>query len=83
MNRILRRQFVFHPGIVLVVSIIAAGIFAFFINLLFDGDLRWFLLYYFTPIGIPFVAFLFDRVEQYALASDVLWVVDLLVLIPA
>jgi hypothetical protein len=33
---------------VLFVSILAAGLFAFFIHLLFEGDLRWFLLYYFA-----------------------------------
>jgi hypothetical protein len=83
MNRMKRRQFIFHPATVLAVSIAAAAIFAFIVTLSFEGDLRWFLLYYFTPIGIPFVAFLFDRVEQYALASLVSWAVDLAVLVPA
>jgi hypothetical protein len=78
-----RRQFLFHPVSVLVASILAAGIFAFLITLLFDGDLRWFLLYYFTPIGIPFVAFLFDRAEGYGQASIISWGIDLAVLIPA
>ena len=78
-----RRQFLFHPVSVVGVSILAAGIFAFLITLFFDGDLRWFLLYYFTPIGIPFVAFLFDRAEQSGLASITSWVVDLAVIIPA
>ena len=78
-----RREFIFHPVSVLVVSILAAAIFALFIMLLFEGDFRWFLLYYFVPIGIPFVAFLFDRAEGYALASAAAWVVDLVVLIPA
>ena len=62
MNRIPQRHFIFHPVTVLGVSILAAAIFAVFVNLSFDGDFRWFLLYYFTPIGIPFVAFLFDRI---------------------
>ena len=66
---------------VLVFSMIAAAIFALLVKLLFDGDLRWFLLYYFTPIGIPFVAFLFDRAEQYELASTASWALDLVVLI--
>lgn len=83
MNRITQRQFLFHPVTVLFVSILAAGIFAVFIHLLFDGDLRWFLLYYFVPIGIPFVAFLFDRAEQYGSGSPVSWVIDLAVLIPS
>jgi hypothetical protein len=83
MNRLTQRQFIFHPATVLVASILAAGIFAVFIRLLFDGDLRWFLLYYFVPIGIPFVAFLFDRVEQYGSISLVSWLIDLAVLLPA
>jgi hypothetical protein len=83
MNRITRREFIFHPITVLVVSLLAAAIFALFIILSFDGDLRWFLLYYFTPIGIPFVAFLFDRAEQYSLASRAAWAIDLVVLLPA
>lgn len=83
MNRITQRQFIFHPVTVLMVSVIAASIFAFFINRSFDGELRWFLLFYFTPIGVPFVAFLFDRAEQYALASIVSWAIDLAVLKPA
>lgn len=83
MNRMKRRQFIFYPATVLAVSIIAAAIFALIVTLFFEGDLRWFLLYYFTPIGIPFVAFLFDRGEQYELASLASWAVDLAVLVPA
>lgn len=84
MNRIItQRQFIFHPASVLVASILAAGTFAVFIHLLFDGNLRWFLLYYFVPIGIPFVAFLFDRAEQYRSISLVSWLIDLAVLIPS
>ena len=81
MNRITGRQFIFHQVTVLVVSVIAAAIFALFVTLLFDGDLRWFLLYYFAPIGIPFVALLFDRAEQYDLTSIAAWALDLVVLI--
>jgi hypothetical protein len=78
-----RRPSIFHPLTVFVVSIVAAGIFALFVTLLFDGESRWFLLYYFTPIGIPFVAFLFDRAEGYSLRSKASWILDLVVLIPA
>jgi hypothetical protein len=83
MNRITRRQLIFHPITVLVVSLLAAAIFALFVILSYKGDFRWFLLYYFTPIGVPFVAFLFDRAEQYSLASRALWAIDLVVLLPA
>ena len=78
-----RRQWIFHPATVLAVSLLAAGIFAVFVSLLFDGDFRWFLLYYFTPIGIPFVAFLFDRAERYISLSWISWGLDVAVLIPA
>ena len=83
MNHNTQRQLIFHPATVLVVSVLAAAIFAGFVSLLFQGDLRWFLLYYFTPIGIPFVVFLFERAEHSALTSKAAWGIDLLVLIPA
>lgn len=83
MKRFTQRQLLFHPVTVLLVSILAAVIFALCIILLFEGDLRWFLLYYFTPIGIPFVAFLFDRAERYQLVSTASRSLDLVVIIPA
>lgn len=80
MNRVSQRQYLFHPVTVLLVSLGAAAIFALLVTLLFDGEFRWFLLYYFTPIGIPFVAFLFDRAEQSILVSKTAWAIDLVVL---
>jgi hypothetical protein len=78
-----QRRLLFHPATVLGISILAAGIFAFLIILFFDGNLRWFLLYYHVPIGIPFVAFLFDRAERCAQATRTSWVIDLTVLVLA
>src|SRR6185436_19363977 len=83
MIRFSQRQFLFHPVTVLVVSMVAAAVFALAVSLLFNGEFRWFLLYYFTPIGIPFVAFLFDRAEQNSLVSKTASGVDLVVLIIA
>ena len=83
MNRVIQHKYIFHPVTIILTSIAAAGIFALITTLLFHGELRWFLLYYFTPIGIPFVAFLFDRAEQRTLISTAGWTVDLIVLIPA
>lgn len=68
---------------VLAVALLATALFAFLIDRFFEGNRRWFLLYYFVPIAVPFVAFLFDRAEQYALTPAFAWVVDLVVLIPA
>lgn len=83
MNKHTERRFLFHPATVLIVSLVAAAIFAVLVAILFDGDFRWYLLYYFTPIGIPFVAFLFDRAEHYEHTSMAAWAIDLAVLIPA
>ena len=80
MKNISQRRFIFHSLTVLIIALIAALIFAFFINLLFDGELRWFLLYYFTPIGIPFIAFLFDRAERNVFASKAAWGIDAVIL---
>jgi len=67
----------FHPVPVLASSILVALIFAGFVILRFEGETRWYLLNYFTPIGIPFVTFLFDRAERYSKISLLLWGIDL------
>lgn len=74
------RRFIFHPATVLTIALVADLIFAFLVILLFVGEPRWFLLYYFTPIGIPFVVFLFDRAERYACATKTSWIIDAVVL---
>jgi hypothetical protein len=83
MNRVTQRQYLFHPVTVLLVSLVAAALFALFVILLFEGEFRWFLLYYFTPIGVPFVAFLFERAERHLLTSKAVWALDLAVVIVA
>ena len=37
--------------------------YALFITLTFDGSMRRFLLYYFVPVSVPFVAFILDRLQ--------------------
>jgi hypothetical protein len=83
LNRFKQRQYLFHPITVLLASLIAAAIFALLVTVLFTGELRWFLLYYFTPVGIPFVAFVFDRAEHYKSTPKTAWAIDIVVLIPA
>jgi hypothetical protein len=75
------QRYIFHPATVLTVSVLAALIFAAGVVWFFDGASRWFLLYYFTPIGIPFVAFLFDRAERSAISSPAAWIMDLAVVL--
>ncbi len=57
-------EILFKPITVLTVSLIAALAFASVIWFLTTGDQRDFLLYYFVPIAVPFVAFLFDRLAN-------------------
>lgn len=81
MKKLTRRQYLFHPASSLATSILAALIFAGFIIWRFDGETRWFLLFYFVPIGIPFVTFLFDRLERHATIYPVARGIDLFVMI--
>ena len=66
----------FHPAMVLAVALIAALLFAIAIVVVFDGETRWFLLYYYVPVGIPFVAFLFDRFAEWNRVSRAAWLID-------
>ncbi len=75
------RQFIFHPVSVLATSLLTALIFAGFIIWRYEGETRWFLLYYFVPIGIPFVTFLFDRLERHETIHPVARGIDLIVMI--
>ncbi len=54
----------FNSGLALTVSIGAALGFALGVVIIFEGEARWFWLYYYVPITVPFVAFLFDRLSQ-------------------
>ncbi len=71
----------FRPIIVLSVSLVAALLFALLVIACFDGDARLYLLGYFMPIGIPFVACLFDRAERWRSFHPVQRAVDLSVLV--
>ncbi len=83
MKLIRDRRIAFHPVTVLIAALVAAAIFALLVSLLFEGETRQFLLYYFAPIGVPFVCFLFARAERRASISRAAWLIDVAVLIPA
>ncbi|MEO8606394.1 MAG: hypothetical protein ABI690_00810 [Chloroflexota bacterium] len=68
------RTLIFHPATVLTVALVSAAIFAAVSYVTFDGDLRDLLVYYFAPIGVPFIAFLFERAERW---PDVPWLMDI------
>jgi hypothetical protein len=68
------RMFFFHPATVLIVALVSAAAFALASYAAFDGDLRDLLVYYFAPIGVPFIAFLFERAERW---PDAPWLIDI------
>lgn len=67
----------------LSLSLGAAGLFALGVVLYFEGAQRSFYLYYFAPIGVPFVAFLIDRVARWPILTLRQGLVDLLVTVLA
>lgn len=58
------RSLIFHPLIVLSLSLIAAALYALYATLRFSGNRLWGQYFYVTPIVVPFVAFLFDRAAR-------------------
>lgn len=74
------RNFIFHPLVVLIVSLIFASIYATYAALRFPADTLPGHLSYVVPIIIPFVAFLFARVERFRQYAIIHLVVDLLII---
>ncbi len=58
------RSLIFHPVIVLGISLGAAALYALYATLRFPGDGLWGQYFYVTPIVVPFVAFLFERAAR-------------------
>jgi hypothetical protein len=74
----LSKTLIFHPVTVLIVAVVAALLFAAVSYVSFTGDLRDLLVYYFAPIAVPFIAYLFERAERW---REVRWWVDVPVVI--
>ncbi len=53
------------PASVLGASLLATLLFAGVVLLVFEGELEWYLLYYFVPIGLPFVAHVLERARRW------------------
>lgn len=58
------RKFLFHPITVLGLSLFATLCFSLSIIAVSKGKKSFYSLYYVAPIGVPFVAFLFDRIKR-------------------
>ena len=68
------KSLVFHPLFVLCVSVGAALLFVVFAMWRYEGEWRDLLVFYFAPIGVPFVAFLFDRAQH---RREIRWWIDI------
>ena len=74
------KSLVFHPLFVLFISLSAALLFAGFAIWRYEGEWRDLLVYYFAPIGVPFIAYLFDRAERW---RESIWFIDIPIVILA
>ncbi|HBB89663.1 MAG TPA: hypothetical protein DC047_18815 [Blastocatellia bacterium] len=73
------RAFIFHPLIVLSLSLIGAALYALYATLRFPSDSLWGQYFYVTPIVVPFAAFLFDRAARRRQITAFQSIVDVLV----
>ncbi len=83
MTRTLPRSIIFSPFFILAISFAAALALAGLTILWFTGEVRTFLLYYFVPIAVPFVTFLFDRAQYWTERSSAQAKIDLPVILLA
>lgn len=74
------RRILFHPITVVTSSSFSATLLALLITNYSEGEVRSFLLYYYLPISIPFVAYLFDRGANWSESNFIGQSIDLLVL---
>lgn len=74
------RSFRFRPLAIITIALAATAVFGVLVALIFRGERRDAILMYSVPIGIPFVAFLFDRLERW---HEIKWAIDVPVIILA
>ncbi|MBZ0280916.1 MAG: hypothetical protein K8L97_09250 [Anaerolineae bacterium] len=74
------RSFRFHPLVVITTALAATAVFGLLVALIFRGERRDAIFMYSVPIGIPFVTFVFDRLERW---SEIKWAIDVPVIILA
>ena len=70
------KTFIFRPLFVLTSALGFAGLFALVIILHYHGLRQHFLLYYFLPVSVPFVAFAFDRAARWRQIQLVQWLIE-------
>jgi hypothetical protein len=78
-NQASPRSFIFHPLIVLGLSLTGAASYALYATLRFPSGSLWGQYFYVTPIVVPFAAFLFDRAARLRQVTASQLIVDVLV----
>lgn len=73
------RSFIFHPLIVLSLSLIGAALYALYVTLRFPSGSLWGQYFYVAPIVVPFAAFLFDRAARHRQVTAFQLIIDVLV----
>ena len=73
------QPFIFHPLIVLSLSLVGATLYALYVTLRFPSESLWGQYFYVTPIIVPFAAFLFDRAARRSQLTAFELIVDVLV----
>ena len=77
------QKFIFQPIFTLLVSLLAAALYAVFATLKFSGDKLINQYYYVTPIVIPFVIFLIERAKTFRQKSIIPKLIDAIVIVTA
>jgi hypothetical protein len=83
LNSLSWQNFIFQPGLILSFSLIAASLYALFATFKFSGDKLVNQYYYVTPIIIPFVVFLFERLKNFRQALIIQKLIDAIVIVIA
>jgi hypothetical protein len=71
----------FHPFVAPATSLLATLLFAILIILRYDGETRYYLLYYTVPLTVPFIAYIFDRLKNWNTIQNTQWVMDIFILV--
>ncbi len=71
----------FHPLVAPATSLLTTLVFVFLIILKYEGEGRHYLLYYFAPLAIPYVAFVFDRLKNWNTIHNTQRLIDIFVIL--
>lgn len=76
-------QLIFQSKFVLLISLTAVSLYAFYATLRFSGDKLYNQYYYVMPIIAPFVIFLIERLERFGQIAIIPRLIDALIVITA